>query len=66
VTAAGRAPATTADEVAATLGRRIDAVIDAGPAPGGPPSTIVEFSDGRPVLRRSGAIAWDRVLESLQ
>ena len=62
----GEPPATTADEAAAALPGGIDALIDAGPAPGGPPSTIVEFADGRPVMRRSGAIAWDRVLESLQ
>lgn len=62
----GQPPAMTADEVAAALDGRIDAVLDAGPAPGGPPSTIVEFAEGRPVLRRSGAVAWDRVLESLQ
>jgi L-threonylcarbamoyladenylate synthase len=62
----GRPAARTADEAAAAFGDRIDALVDAGPAPGGPPSTIVEFSEGRPVLRRSGAIAWDRVLESLQ
>ena len=62
----GRPPALTADEVAASLAGRIDAVVDAGPAAGGPPSTIVEVAEGRPVLRRSGAIAWDRVLESLQ
>jgi L-threonylcarbamoyladenylate synthase len=62
----GRPPAMTADEVAVALDGRIDAVLDAGPAPGGPPSTIVAFADGRPVLRRSGAVAWNRVLESLQ
>jgi L-threonylcarbamoyladenylate synthase len=62
----GRPAAMTADEAAAAFGDCIDALVDAGPAPGGPPSTIVEFSEGRPVLRRSGAIAWDRVLESLQ
>ena len=62
----GRMPATTADEAAAAFDRRLDAILDAGPAPGGPPSTIVEVAEGRPVLRRSGAIAWDRVLESLQ
>ena len=62
----GRLPALTADEVAAAFGTRIDAVIDAGPAPGGAPSTIVEVVNDRPVLRRSGAIAWDRVLESLK
>ena len=62
----GRPPALTADDVTAALGSRIDAVIDAGPAPGGAPSTIVEVVSDHPVLRRSGAIAWDRVLESLQ
>jgi L-threonylcarbamoyladenylate synthase len=62
----GEPAAMTADEVAAALGSRIDVLVDAGPAPGGPPSTIVEFTEGRPVLRRTGAIAWDRVLESLQ
>jgi L-threonylcarbamoyladenylate synthase len=62
----GKPPAMTADEVAAALEGRIDAVLDAGPAPGGAPSTIVELADGRPVLRRSGAVAWHRVLESLE
>ena len=62
----GQPPASTGDEAAAALHGRIDALVDAGPAPGGPPSTIVEFADGRPVMRRSGAIAWERVLESLQ
>jgi L-threonylcarbamoyladenylate synthase len=62
----GKPPAMTADEVAAALDGRIDAVLDAGPAPGAAPSTIVELADGRPVLRRSGAVAWHRVLESLE
>jgi L-threonylcarbamoyladenylate synthase len=62
----GQPPASTAEEAASALHGRIDALVDAGPAPGGPPSTIVEFADGRPVMRRRGAIAWDRVLESLQ
>lgn len=62
----GRPPAVTADEVAATLGELVDFLVDAGPAPGGPPSTIVEVVDGRPVLHRAGAVAWDRVLESVE
>jgi tRNA A37 threonylcarbamoyladenosine synthetase subunit TsaC/SUA5/YrdC len=40
--------------------------VDAGAAPGGPPSTIVDVSAGVPTLVRAGAIAWDRVLESLE
>ena len=41
-------------------------VIDAGPTPGGAPSTIVDARGRAPTLVREGAIAWDRVLESLQ
>jgi L-threonylcarbamoyladenylate synthase len=61
----GRPPSVTADEVAATLGELIDFLVDAGPAPGGAPSTIVEVVEGRPLLHRAGAVAWDRVLEVL-
>jgi L-threonylcarbamoyladenylate synthase len=62
----GRPAAVTADEVAAAIGDRIDAVLDAGPAPGVSPSTIVEVTNAGPVLRRAGAVAWDRVLKSLE
>jgi L-threonylcarbamoyladenylate synthase len=41
-------------------------VIDGGETPGGAPSTIVDARGGAPVLVRAGAIAWNRVLESLQ
>jgi len=33
--------------------------------PGGAPSTIVDATGTQPVLIRAGAIAWERVLESL-
>lgn len=62
----GQPACTTADEVAARFAGAIDLLLDAGPVPGGPPSTIVEIVAGQPVLHRAGAIAWDRVLESLQ
>ena len=41
-------------------------VIDAGPTSGGAPSTIVDARGPRLTLVREGAIAWDRVLESLK
>ena len=41
-------------------------VIDAGPAPGGLPSTIVDARTSPPRLVRAGAVPWSRVLESLQ
>lgn len=62
----GRPAANSPGEVAVSLGDRIDMLIDAGPTPGGPPSTIVEIVDGKPRLHRAGAVAWDRVLESLK
>jgi len=50
------------DEVAAAL-PDLDLLIDAGKAPGGPPSTLVDLSGDAPRLVRAGAIPWDRVLE---
>jgi L-threonylcarbamoyladenylate synthase len=54
---------------AVDLGRLADdphVLILDGAAPGGAPSTIVDARGSRPVLVRDGAIAWERVLESLQ
>jgi L-threonylcarbamoyladenylate synthase len=62
----GRPPSVTSDEVAAAFGDDIDLLLDGGPTVGGPPSTIVEMEDNGPRLLRVGAIAWDRVLESLK
>ena len=59
----GVPPTTQPDAVIDALGDRIDAILDAGASPGGPPSTIVEIVDGTWQLRRAGAIAFDRVLE---
>ena len=61
----GSAPASTADAVVAAFGEDIDVLIDAGPTPGGLPSTIVDATGSHPVLVRAGAIPWDRVLEFL-
>jgi L-threonylcarbamoyladenylate synthase len=61
----GQPAASTAGEVIATLGSEVDLLLDAGAAPGGPPSTIVEVTSHAVRLRRAGAIAWERVLESL-
>jgi L-threonylcarbamoyladenylate synthase len=41
-------------------------VIDGGATEGGAPSTIVDARNVPPTLVRAGAIAWDRVLESLE
>jgi L-threonylcarbamoyladenylate synthase len=62
----GQPPTAIPGEVARTLGDRVDLLLDSGPAPGGEPSTIVDPRDGAPRLVRTGAVAWDRVLRSLQ
>jgi L-threonylcarbamoyladenylate synthase len=62
----GAPPSASASAVRASLANRVDLLLDAGDAPGGPPSTIVTLDGTRPILIRAGAIAWDRVLESLQ
>jgi L-threonylcarbamoyladenylate synthase len=62
----GAPPSASGDEAAAALAGRIDAVLDAGPSPGGPPSTIVETTSTGPRLIRAGAIAFERVLKSGQ
>lgn len=62
----GRPAAVTAHDVVATLRGGVDAVLDGGRAPGGPPSTIVEITPNGPRLVRAGAVAWERVLKSLE
>jgi L-threonylcarbamoyladenylate synthase len=61
----GAPPTPSPDVVAATLGDALDLLLDGGHAPGGPPSTIVAL-DRHPRLVRAGAVAWERVLESLE
>jgi L-threonylcarbamoyladenylate synthase len=62
----GRPAANTADEVVVSMGHLIDVIVDGGPVPGGPPSTIVEIVAGVVTLHRAGATPWDRVLRCLQ
>jgi len=50
------------DEVARTLGARIDLLLDGGKTPGGPPSTIVDVTGSALRLVRPGAVEWDEVL----
>ena len=61
----GKRATDLADDVADAL-PEVDLLLDAGRAPGGAPSTIVAFDVDGPVLVRAGAIAWERVIKSLQ
>ncbi|MBI4508776.1 MAG: threonylcarbamoyl-AMP synthase [Deltaproteobacteria bacterium] len=54
---AGEPPAMTAQEARAQLGDAVDLYLDAGTTPGGPPSTVVVFSEsGMLRVAREGAI----------
>ena len=59
-----QAPTADPDVVARSL-PDLPVLVDAGPSPGGPPSTMVEVVGGAVRLLRGGAVSWDRVLESL-
>ena len=54
------------DEVARTLGSRIDLLLDGGKTRGGPPSTIVDATGTALRLVRPGAVEWDEVLACAQ
>jgi L-threonylcarbamoyladenylate synthase len=62
----GEPPAQTVDMVSDLASDPAVLVVDAGPTPGGQPSTIVDARGETMVLVRAGAIAWNRVLESIQ
>jgi L-threonylcarbamoyladenylate synthase len=49
------------DDVERALGGRIDFLLDTGPAPGGPPSTIVDVTTTPASLIREGAIPWREI-----
>jgi L-threonylcarbamoyladenylate synthase len=52
----GEADARDAAEIAVRLGEAIALVLDGGPIPGGPASTVVDCTGDRPILLRAGAI----------
>ena len=62
----GEAAMTSAAAVTESLGGVLDLVLDGGDTPGGAPSTLVDPRGETPRLVRAGAIAWDRVLRSIE
>jgi L-threonylcarbamoyladenylate synthase len=62
----GEAATADPDAVERTLGDRIDLLVDAGPTPGGPPSTIVDLTGVAPRLVRVGAIPWEEIERCLR
>lgn len=62
----GHPPTSSPAVVIEAFGDRIDLVLEAGESPGGAPSTIVDARGPAPRLVRAGAIAWERVLRSIE
>ena len=52
----GAASPRTADEVMGGVGGRIDLVLDGGPTPGGPASTVLDLTRTPAVVLRAGAV----------
>jgi len=62
----GEPEARDADAIAAALGSAVALILDAGPASGGPPSTVVDASGAVPRILRHGVIPDDRIAEVLR
>jgi len=62
----GHVSPTTAQHVREDLGKDVDLVLEGGPTEVGIESTIVDFSDGAPVLLRPGHVAKAELEEVLQ
>lgn len=62
----GRASPTTAEEVIAQLGGRIELIIDGGKTPGGIPSTLVECTGDEIRILREGPITEKELLSALR
>ncbi len=57
----GDKPALSADQVSASLGSRIQLILDGGKVPGGIPSTVVDCSGDQPSLLREGPLSWGEI-----
>lgn len=62
----GDPAATTAEAVRETLGAAVDAVVDGGTTPGGPPSTLLDLTTPTPRILRAGAISRADLDETLR
>ncbi|MBU1740725.1 MAG: Sua5/YciO/YrdC/YwlC family protein [Proteobacteria bacterium] len=58
----GALPATTAEQVEAFFGERIDLILDSGPAASTTPSTVVDVTGDRPIVVRPGLIPIEEIL----
>jgi tRNA threonylcarbamoyl adenosine modification protein (Sua5/YciO/YrdC/YwlC family) len=57
----GSPPATTAADAESQLGEDVSVYLEAGPAPIGVASTVVDLTSERPRVLRTGAVSIDRI-----
>jgi L-threonylcarbamoyladenylate synthase len=62
----GAAPALTAREAADTLEDRVAVILDAGPSPGGIPSTVVRVDGEKVEILRNGAISDEAIRKAAE
>ena len=60
----GMTPPTTAEEISHSLGDALDLIVDAGPTPGGRPSTVIDVQGPIRIIR-DGAIDRDAIVAQL-
>jgi len=63
--ASGEVSPTRAEHVAASLGARVDLILDGGPCAVGLESTVVDLSGPAPALLRHGAVTLEQLREAL-
>ncbi len=61
----GQSSPSTARGVQAQLAGRIPLILDGGVTPGGTPSTIVDCTNGKPVIVREGPISLEQIMIAL-
>ena len=61
----GGPPATSADQIDPALSSRLELILDAGPAPGGAASTLLDLSGARPTILRAGRVPANAIAEVL-
>jgi len=62
----GMPPAVNAGQVRDAFPRGIDCILDAGPAPGGVGSTVVDLTGPDPLILREGAVPREAILRCLE
>lgn len=58
----GRPEALTAEAAFDELGDKVDLILDAGPVPGGTPSSVVRVTGGKVDMLRTGALSKDKIV----